>query len=176
MEYINMTKSISNLTNYELDNIIKNGHIGEDTKKISELWQFYCYIEEEKKRRDLKVKELQKIMPIDKYFRTVTNKGTYLFKIIDCKESPEEMHITHYCAIHGLKIENNELIIIDTSQMHNYGLDSSVEFGWNAKAQEMIFWIIDDLAPYEVMEQTEEQYNNFIKSFEMLGFELEENF
>lgn len=53
MKYSKMTKSISTLTDDELDNILECGHIGKDTYKISELWWFYTAIEEEKKRRKI---------------------------------------------------------------------------------------------------------------------------
>lgn len=46
-------RSISELQNYELENIQLFGQIGNKTKEISELQHFYNAIEEEIKRRNL---------------------------------------------------------------------------------------------------------------------------
>lgn len=51
-------KSISELTNIELDDFINKGHLGISTKDICELQFFYNRLIEEKKRRNLKLKEL----------------------------------------------------------------------------------------------------------------------
>ena len=37
MEYSKMTKSLNELTNIELDQLIASGHIGTNTKQIKEL-------------------------------------------------------------------------------------------------------------------------------------------
>ena len=97
-----MTKPLDELTNRELDQLIANGHIGTNTKQIKELWNFYVSVEEEKKRRNLKLREIKKILPIGNCYRTNTAFGTYLFRVIDCKEAPKRMHITHFCAIDGV--------------------------------------------------------------------------
>ena len=76
-----MTKSLNELTNLELDQLIINGHLGNSTKQIKELWHFYVSVEEEKKRRNLQLREIQKTLPIAKYFRTITKFGTFLFRI-----------------------------------------------------------------------------------------------
>lgn len=47
-------RSISELTNSELDNIQLFGQIGNKTRGIAELQHFYNAIEEEIKRRNLK--------------------------------------------------------------------------------------------------------------------------
>ena len=51
-------KSISELTNIELDDFINKGHLRISTKDICELQFFYNRLIEEKKRRNLKLKEL----------------------------------------------------------------------------------------------------------------------
>ena len=56
-------KSINELTDIELDDFINNGHLGILTKEISELQFFYNSLTEEKMRRNLKLKELQKTLP-----------------------------------------------------------------------------------------------------------------
>ena len=56
MEYSKMTKSLNELTNRELYQLITDGHIGTNTKQIKELWHFYVSVEEEKKRRNLKLR------------------------------------------------------------------------------------------------------------------------
>ena len=55
-------KSIGELTDKELDDFINNGHLGILTKEISELQFFYNSLTEEKMRRNLKLKELQKTL------------------------------------------------------------------------------------------------------------------
>lgn len=173
MEYSKMTKSLNELTNLELDQLITNGHLGNSTKQIKELWHFYVSVEEEKKRRNLQLREIQKTLPIAKYFRTITKFGTLLFRVVDCKEAPKGMHITHFCEIDGIRVDKNKLTKINTSHAKNYELSSAIEFGWNAKSQQMVFWIKGDLAPYEVMEQTEEQNKDFIRTLDLLGFDTD---
>lgn len=173
MEYSKMTKSLNELTNLELDQLIANGHLGNSTKQIKELWHFYVSVEEEKKRRNLQLKEIQKTLPIAKYFRTITKFGTLLFRVVDCKEAPKGMHITHFCEIDGIRVDKNKLTRINTSNAKNYELSSAIEFGWDAKSQRMIFWIKGDFAPYEVMEQTEEQNKDFIRTLDLLGFDTD---
>jgi len=168
-----MTKSLNELTNRELDMLITNGHLGNSTKQIKELWHFYISVEEEKKRRDLQLREIQKVLPISKYFRTITTLGTFLFRVVDCKEAPKGMHITHFCEIDGIRVSKNKLTRINTSNKENYELSSSIEFGWNAKSQQMVFWVKGDFAPFEVMEQTEEQNNEFIRTLDLLGFDTD---
>ena len=58
-------KSISELTNIELDDFINKGHLGISTKDICELQFFYNRLIEEKKRRNLKLKELQKVLHLN---------------------------------------------------------------------------------------------------------------
>ena len=48
--------SISELNNTELDNLQLFGHIGEKTRDIAELQFFFNSVEEEIKRRNLKMK------------------------------------------------------------------------------------------------------------------------
>lgn len=171
MEYSKMTKSLYDLTDRELDMLIANGHLGNSTKEIKELWDFYISVEEEKKRRNLRLREIQKILPIAKCFRTITSLGTFLFRVVDCKEAPKGMHITHFCSIDGIRVDKNKLTKINTSNKKDYELSSSIEFGWNAKSQQMVFWVKGDFAPFEVMEQTEEQNSDFIRTLDLLGFD-----
>ena len=171
MKYSKMTKSLNELTNGELDQLIANGHIGTNTKQIKELWHFYVSVEEEKKRRNLQLREIKKILPIGNYYRTNTAFGTYLFRVIDCKEAPKGMHITHFCAIDGVKVDKNKLTRINTSNVKNYELNPAVEFGWNAETQHMVFWIKGDFASDEVIEQTEEQNKDFVRTLDLLGFD-----
>ena len=53
---------IEEFINKELDDFINNGHLGILTKDISELQFFYNSLTEEKMRRNLKLKELQKTL------------------------------------------------------------------------------------------------------------------
>ncbi len=46
-------KSLSELNNLELTDLLVKGHIGNDTKDIAELRFFYNSVKEEIKRRDL---------------------------------------------------------------------------------------------------------------------------
>ena len=46
-------KSLSELNNLELTDLLVKGHIGNDTKDIAELHFFYNSVKEEIKRRDL---------------------------------------------------------------------------------------------------------------------------
>ena len=165
-------KSISDLTNRELDDFINKGHLGILTKDISELRFFYNRLIEEKKRRNLKLKELQKILPIEKYFRVYSDVGSYLFKVIECKEAPKNMHVTHICHIEGIKILNDNLTYINNSDIENWQISDELEFGWNSKSQEMIFWIKGSFAPHEVFEIDEQTFNKYIKTLELLGFDL----
>ena len=114
-----MTKSLNELTNIELDQLIASGHIGTNTKQIKELWHFYVSVEEEKKRRNLQLREIKKILPIGNYYRTNTAFGTYLFRVIDCKEAPKGMHITHFCAIDGVKVNKTTLKLLIKSTYFN---------------------------------------------------------
>lgn len=164
-------KSISDLTNIELDDFISKGHLGRLTKDIFELQFFYNRLIEEKKRRNLKLKELQKVLPLNKYFRVNTSIGSYLFKVIDCKEADKNMHITHYCRIKGIKIVDNKLSFFNNDKYDNWQINDAIEFGWNSKKQEIIFWIKGHFAPYEVFEIDEEKFNKYIKTLELLGFD-----
>ena len=67
----------------------------------------YDRVKEELKRRDLKSRECQKNLPKDKYFTVETCNGRYFYQVIDCKEAPKGMHITHYCKVVGFIIHNN---------------------------------------------------------------------
>ena len=53
----------------------------------------------------------------------------------------------------------------------NYELNPAVEFGWNAETQHMVFWIKGDFASDEVIEQTEEQNKDFVRTLDLLGFD-----
>lgn len=172
MEYKEIKKSISTLSDRELSYLIKDGHIGVQTKSISELWSFYCAVEEEIKRRELKRKELQKVLPIDKYFRVITNEGSYLFKVVECCNAPEGMHITHYCRIEGFEIVDNTLKPIKTLSSEDFQISDSLEFGWNAYRQEMIFWQKGSIAPYETIETSKESYDSILRTFEIVGFDV----
>lgn len=165
--------SIQELSEEAFEDLEKNGHIGIRTKNIAELQSFYSAIEDERKRRNLRLREIQKMLPINEYFRTVTSFGTFLFQVIECKSvnNPENMHITHYCHIRGIKIYKNKLIYFDNAYNDDWCINDAIEFGWNSKWQKMIFWVKGDIAPFEVFTETEDSFKEFMCTLDLLGFD-----
>ena len=169
---MNKMISIQELSEEEFDDLEKNGHIGIRTKNIVELQNFYFGVDNERKRRNLRLREIQKILPINKYFRTITSFGTFLFQVIECKNvNIENMHITHYCHIKGIKIHGNKLTYFDNADNDDWCINDAIEFGWNSKYQEMIFWVKGDIAPFEVFAETENSFKEFMSTLNLLGFD-----
>ena len=165
-------KSINQLSTTELKTLINKGYLSY-MNNIYEMEWIYNRIKEELKRRELKLKEIQKILPIDRYFKVETCNGTYFYQVVDCKKAPKGMHITHYCKVVGFIIHDNKLKQFNNYKDINYQLDDSVEFGWDKISQEMIYWVKGSLGPYETIEITEQKYQDYIYYLESFGFDFD---
>lgn len=164
--------SIQELSDKDFACLEECGHLGTKTRDIAELQYFYFAIEDERKRRNLKLIELQKKLPINKFFRVNTDSGSYVYKVMNCTAAPKDWHITHFTEIEGIKIKDNKLAYYKNNTNENWQIDESIEFGWNANSQEMLFWVKGNDAPYETIEIDENYYNQLMQTFENIGFDI----
>lgn len=162
-------KSINQLSTTELKTLINKGYLSY-MNNIYEMGWIYDRVKEELKRRELKLKEIQKTLPTDRYFKVETRNGAYFYQVVDCKEAPKGIHITHYCKVIGFIINDNKLKQFNNYTDIHWQINGSVEFGWDGITQQMIYWIKGDFAPYETIEITEQKYQDYIYYLESFGF------